>query len=545
MSESLPSYRDYEPDPAESTETPWRRLHSRVIWVDVAQTLLSLTPAVLALLVFGTEPSAGTLWPVVAIGVFGTLGAVTDGVRWFFTRYRVTGSYVERRTGVFVRQYRSVRRDRIRSVDATAKLRHRLAGLRVINIGAGQQSSAGESALVLDAILKADAEELRQDLLWARPNGTRGRDGTGQAEAVPAGVLAEARTEPAVDVATDDVDERVFARLRPSWVVYNMFNVWAYIMAIGLLWGGFWLASTFGIDVEGFIDGLADWDELGWGWSIAIGLAVTGAIGVIGLAVNFFTENWNFQLARVAGEHGTQLRTRKGLFTTREVNRDDNRMRGLQISEPLLWRWMGMADTNVVTTGLSLWSSSQPATILPRGPIAVARSVAADVLDVRPSPLDAPLERHPRAALHRRMWWATAITAIAVGVLAWLAATGVVPGWTVWLGATSWPLTLLGALVAYRALGHAVVGSYVVVRSGLMSRSTVALQRKAVSTIALRESVLQRRLGLKTVSAMTAAGWGAYEASDMEGDAAVEFAAAAAPGLLEPFLLREPVHTVR
>lgn len=502
-----------------SEQPPWQRLHSRMIWVDAVQSLLSLTPTALAIWVFGVEPSSGTLWPVIGVAVFGTLGAITDVLRWVFTRYRVSDDYVERRTGVFVRRYRSVRRDRIRSVDATAKLRHRLAGLRVLTIGAGQQTNAGESAFVLDAVLKADAEQLRHELLGSRTAPSRA-------------------PEEMADAPDDGSEDRVFARLHPWWVVYNMFNVWAYLMAIGLLWGGYWLASSFGLDVRGFVDGLADWESLGLGWTITIAVVVTGVVGVVGLALTFFTENWNFELARVPGERGTQLRTRKGLFTTREVNRDDARLRGVQIAEPLLWRWMGMADTNVVTTGLNLWSTAQPSTILPRGPVDVARRVAVDVLEEDPSPLTVGLARHPRAALQRRLWWATLLSGSVVAVLAWLVATDVVPGATVWVGVALWPLTLLAAVIAYRALGHAVVGAYVVTRSGLMSRSTVALRRSAVSTIAVRESLLQRRLGLRTVSAMTAAGWGAYEAPDVAADDAVAFAADAAPGLLDPFLHR-------
>ncbi|PSK99201.1 putative membrane protein [Haloactinopolyspora alba] len=523
---------------ADAGAAVWQRLDVRLIWVDVAQSLLSLVPAAVALVVFRVEPSWGTLGPVAVIGVVGTVGAVADMLRWTFTRYRVTPDRVERRTGVVVRRHRSVRRDRIRSVDATAKLRHRVAGLRIVNIGAGQQSSAGESAFVLDAVRRPEAERLRGALLRTR---------LGDAPAAPSGATGEsvAATETSTAVRPDGaggVPVEVFARLKPSWVVYNVFNAWAYLMALGLTWGGYWTASMFGLDAAGFVGGLADWDAIGVAWTVVIAVLVVGAVGVVGLAANFFVENWNFELARVPGDDGTLLRTRKGLFTTREVNRDDNRMRGLQISEPVLWRWMGMADTNVVTTGLNLWSLYEPTAILPRGPITVARRVAGRVLGVDPSPLEAPLTRHPRAALRRRLWWATSTAAAVTGVLAWLWLTGVVPAWTLWAGAGLWPLGLLGALVAYRALGHTVAGSYLVVRSGLMSRSTVALRRSAVSTIAIRESWLQRRLGLKTVTAMTSAGWGAYRAGDVAAEDAVAFAADAAPGLLEPFLDRpDPV----
>jgi putative membrane protein len=38
---------------------------------------------------------------------------------------------------------------------------------------------------------------------------------------------------------------------------------------------------------------------------------------------------------------------------------------------------------------------------------------------------------------------------------------------------------------------------------------------------------------------MTSAGWGVYEAIDLDVDEAITFADEAAPGLLEPFLIRE------
>ncbi|WP_265521681.1 PH domain-containing protein [Oerskovia flava] len=513
-------------------DTPWERLHHRMIWVDVAQTVLSLAPSVVAVLVFGAEASWSALWPLLLVGGFGVLGAVGNATRWVFTRYRITPDYVERRTGIFVRRYRSVRRDRIRSVDVTARLRHRVAGLRVVLVGAGQQLSAGESALELDAVLRADAEALRRELL----GGHR----------VPAAVAAGEEVEPATGTGTgseistasvDDEEGEVFARFRPWWVVYNMVSIWAYVMAAGLLWGAFWLTSTFGLDPAGWIEGLLDWEALGWPGTIAVALLATGALGAVGMAVNFFTTHWGFVLARVPGEKSTQLRTRQGLLTTREVNRDDRRLRGVTVSEPVLWRWMRMADTNVITTGLSVWSASQPTTILPRGPRSVALPVSAAVLDADPDPFGEPLRRHPAGALRRRLWWATATSAAVTAALWWCATNGVAPHSAAWWGGGLWLLALLGALVAYRALGHTISGDHLVVRSGLTSRATTALRRDAVSTIALRQSILQRRLGLKTVSAMTAAGWGTYEAPDIEADEALAFAVAAAPGLLEPFLV--------
>lgn len=505
---------------ASTTEVPWQRLSIRVVWVDVAVSILSLLPGAVAVWFFGVELSSGVLWPLAIVAVLGVTGAIGDIVRWAFTTYRVTATDIERRTGLFVRKHRTLHRDRVRSVDTAAKLRHRLAGLRVVTVGAGQQTGAGESALVLDALARADAVALRERLLDAAPT-------------VPASAASSVLTGDDAEGATD-----VLATFRPWWVVYNMFSIWAYLMAAGLLWGAFWVLSTFGIDIFGFVARLIDWEAVGWVGIVLIALAVAGVIGALGLGVNFLLGYWHFELARVRTSDRSYLRTRRGLLSTREVNRDESRMRGMSIGEPLLWRWMGMADTNVITTGLSVWDPQEPTAILPRGPISVAKKVAGDVFGDA-DPMGAPLTPHPIAALRRRLWWATAVSAVAPLALMPPALAGIVPAWLPWATLGLWPIALAAAVVAYRALGHAIAGDHLVVRSGLFSRTTSALRRDAVSTIAIRQSVLQRRLGLSTVSAMTAAGWSAYEAPDLPARAARAFAVDAAPGVLEEFIERD------
>lgn len=505
---------------------PWQRLSGRIIWVDLVQIVVTQLPLLIAIWLMNSSPEAGQLWPLIGLAAFGLIGAVFDAIRWLVTRYRVTPSYVELKTGLLFRRHRSIQRDRIRSIDTEAKLRHRLAGLRVVAIGAGQQASTDEAALDLDALVAADAHALRQRLLT-----TEIRDANVETE-----VREDAEVLPESDETDRDAPLHVFARFRAGWVVYNVFNIWAYVVALGLVAGTWWLLSALNIDVSGWIVGALDWQSIGWVGSTAIALVVVGLIGVLGMAVSYFTEYWNFELSRVRGPESTELRTSQGLFTTREVNRDESRIRGFQISQPLFWRWMGVTDTNVITTGLSLWSMSQPAAILPRVPLTHAHRVTADIMAPEASPFEVPLTKHPRAALRRRLWWATVITLIVGGGILLLVTDDVVAVEVLWGVAAFWLLALAGAFIAYRSLGHAITGPYLVVRSGLWNRSTVALQREATSTIVIRESLFQRRLGLKTVSAMTAAGYGGYDAPDLHSDDGLAFAINAAPGLLDEFL---------
>ncbi|MCE7081036.1 PH domain-containing protein [Streptomyces sp. ST2-7A] len=495
---------------------PWQRLNPRMILADALRVLFSLAPGIVALLIVRVEPTPGVLWPLGFIAVWGAIGAAADVLRWITTRYRVTDTYVERRTGLFVRTYRSIRRDRIRSVDADARLLRRLAGLRRVRIGAGQSSMAMESALVLDAVSREDALRLRGRLLEHR-SVDLAAGGTGEG-----------------DGTRDTAAGEVYAELRPWWVLYNMANVWAFFMAAGLLWGTYWMLTIFGLDPAGWI---ASWIErAGFGTAATVVLALVAVwlLGVAGLAVNFFNEYAGFRLERVPGENGTVLRTTHGLLRTREVNRDDHRLRGITLSEPLPWRWMHSTEVHVITTGLSMWSAA--ATILPRVPKPTASRVADAVLATPEDPLRAPLTRHPRAALRRRLGWALGITAILTGAAAWLI---VGTGWSaaVWwvTGAVVLPIATGLAVAGHLALGHAVTSSHLVSRYGATNRHTSALRIGAVSGVRIRQSLLQRRLGLATVEFTTAAGWGRYPVVDMAAERAADLAALALPEQVERF----------
>ncbi|MFD9644381.1 PH domain-containing protein, partial [Streptomyces sp. NPDC059082] len=172
-----------------------------------------------------------------------------------------------------------------------------------------------------------------------------------------------------------------------------------------------------------------------------------------------------------------------------------------------------------------------------------AEGDAAPALGEPVPPTAAPLAAHPRAARTRRLRWAlwsvlgpAALLAVLGGlltpVLVYVAA-----GWVLVLT----PVVVLFALDAYRGLGHGVSGAYLLTRSGTVRRTTVALQRSGVIGWTVKRSYFQRRAGVLTVTATTAAGEGAYDVLDAGESQGLLFAAEAVPGLLTPFL--EPVHT--
>jgi putative membrane protein len=155
----------------------------------------------------------------------------------------------------------------------------------------------------------------------------------------------------------------------------------------------------------------------------------------------------------------------------------------------------------------------------------------------------AGLVRHPPAAQRRRVVRAVVVVVVlaaVAGVVSWW-----VPWPQPWMRAWVWavpavaaPVAWWGAVTGARSLGHALAGRHLVTRHGAVVRRTVALERAGISGWTITESFFQRRAGLVTVSATTAAGDGHYEVLDVGRGDGLELAARAAPDLLEPFLVR-------
>ncbi|MFD7915400.1 PH domain-containing protein [Streptomyces sp. NPDC059752] len=496
------------PGGPDGTEVPWERLHPRLIWVNAIRFGLSLVPSLLSIFVFRTEDDLLANWPALIATAIGVITSVGDILRWLRTRYRISDDLVEIRTGRLVRVYRNIPRDRIRTVDLKTRLRHRLAGLRIVHISAGR----ARPEVKLDAVSKPMALVLQRELMHANDE--------------------------------DGLRETPIAGFRWSWLLYNTVNVSSPFVGTLLLWSLHSMLLVVGLDLVGacrdVIDRVApDGGPVAW---LCWGLLVV-VLGLCGLACGFVTQNWGLRLLRVHTGDGSSLLTRRGLLSTREVHRDDSRIRGIQINEPLLTRWMGLTETSLVSTGLATISfTGDPAAgILPRAPLKEVRRVVAQVLPGPVRPLEVPLRRHPPAALVHRLVWALVAPAAACGLLGWLGATGAVPPWAWTVPLWMLPVTVGLAVLAHRALGHTLAGPYLVMRHGLMPRRTVALRTEAVIGLKLRQTLLQRALGLVTVGVPTAAGERFYHAPDMSVDQFIEFADEIVPELTGDFLDRRPM----
>ncbi len=440
-------------------------------------------------------------------------GGVSGEWMWRVTRYRVDAERFHVHTGVVVRKRLALRRERIRSVDLTADPVLRVLGTATVRVGTGEQAGT-EGTVTLWPLRRASADALRATLL---------------AHAAPG----------ASDSADEDTNDGALARFDPAWIRFAPLSFLTPALGAAAAGGLIQVAEWFGMQ-ERLFGTVGSWFGLGpfliVAAVLAVALFVVGGVATVALWVEAW---WNHTLERQAD--GT-LQVRRGLLTTRSISLEESRLRGVEVVEPLAARLAGGARVDAVATGLATGEEdkSDSQILLPVAPKELADRVAADVLREPASPpTAAPLTGHPVAARGRRLRWALSAVVVteAVLVVLGLLLTPVLLH-VAWISALVLvPVAVLLALDAYRALGHTLTDGYLVARSGSVRRATVALQRRGIVGWTVRQSVFQRRAGLVTVLATTAAGSGAYAVRDAGETDGLTLADAAVPGLLRPFLV--------
>jgi putative membrane protein len=515
----------------------WRRLNARMLLIHPIQEIPRAAPALIGLIAAGGSGGRRELWAAAGLAITIGLGML----RWFTTRYRITDDRVEVQRGLFSRRLLAVSRDRLRTVDASAHVLHRALGLTRVTIGTGRSDREGGGSVRLDGLTASEATELRELLLHrggaagaeataVGPDGLfeAGSDALGPG-ASAAGATAQARRAPA--------PETELVRLDSTWIRFAPFTL-SGAVAVGAV-AGFLANATDEADLHpsdfGPLRDLVDWLD-GAPLTAAIAALAIAAIVAVAVAstVGYVLAFWDFRLTR--NPRGT-LHVTRGLLTTRATTIEERRLHGVEISEPLLLRAVRGARCLAIATGLrvGLGAERGGSLLLPPAPRSEALRVGAAIVSTE-EPFTCPLSQHGPRARTRRYTRALAGWALALCILAVLTALTSWPDWP-WLAA----LALLPAVLAlaadrYRSLGHAIAGTKLVTRAGSLVRRRHVLAADGIIGWNVERTLFQRRAGLATLTATTAAGRQRYDVQDVELGEALAVADALLPGLLDPFL---------
>jgi putative membrane protein len=401
--------------PSTAIETDWRRLSPRMLAVHPFQEVVRAAPALVGLLFAGSQSGGkGHWWSLAAVAVTVALGML----RWFTTTYRITSQHVQVRKGLLNKKVVTVPRDRVRTVDVTSHILHRVLGLARVEVGTGMSDRKRGGELRLDALSAAEAARLRVELLHrqsavipgpvASPGtqspGTQspttqspGTQSPATAALTPASPAAEwlessaaspvtgvvaspAAQAPAAQALSPGLPspmaaavpvpapggqvrnsdrETELATLRPGWIKYAPFTL-SGLVTVGVIAGFLSRVSS---------EGNVDLSQIGpireggrWFRTLSLPLEISAVVLALVVFVcvastmGYILAFWNFRLTR---HNGGTLHITRGLLTTRATTIEERRLRGLEVSEPLLLRAVRGARLIAVTTGLRVGRGAQ------------------------------------------------------------------------------------------------------------------------------------------------------------------------------------------
>lgn len=264
----------------------------------------------------GGEPEFthwGLRWILLgAVGII-VIAAVAGLMTWYFTRYVIDDEELRIETGAVFKNSKRVPFERIQSVDVIQQLAARIFGLAELRIEVG----SGDSTIKLRYLTRGQASSLR-DYLLSRAHGDQVRiadQGSG-----PAGVFTDlgAADQPLVVVP-------------PQRLILGFLLSSEFLFTAGILVVVFVVTTAF--DVVTF----------------ALAGLIPLAIGIVSMIGNRVIQMFNFTLAQSA----RGVRVTRGLTNLTSQSVPVNRIQGVRVLQPVLWRRLGWYRIDVNVLGYS------------------------------------------------------------------------------------------------------------------------------------------------------------------------------------------------
>ena len=324
---------------------------------------------------------------------------------WWFTRYKITEEHVMVKSGIFVRQHRQARIDRVQAVDLRQPLLARFTGLAELKF---EVAEGDGTAATLAFLKKTQAEGLRAEIMdlasgrtaWEAaqadsedpgnlqaapaPEGLSGADGPYESPTAPAhGDPAQSSEDAAPDSPPlAQEPEREVARVPTGRLIGSVLTGWGtIILGIMLLFmvGGGVVGLTIALSTgESTWDSLMDevsTDLLPFLATSGLGLSIFLPVVVVTATVYFQQINAGYGFTAIMTQAG--LRMRYGLLERTTQTVPPGRIHALEVHQPLLWRPFGWYKVLVIVAGYG--AAEARSTLLPVGKEQEVMAVTAEM----------------------------------------------------------------------------------------------------------------------------------------------------------------------
>lgn len=462
------------PPPDRRAEGEVRRLHP-MSWLFVLLQQLKQFVVPLLVLVFLGRGDRNQLWSLIAVGGF----VVVALWRYLTFRYRITADSVVIDSGLLQRSRRQVPFSRIHNVAIHQSLLHRLFGVAEVRL----ESAGGDKPEAQMRVLQLSDAIALEALVRRR----------GAAAAAPAAVATAAPAGHSEALA----EGRVLFALPPAEVLrLGLVSNRGMIVVGGAAVGLSQLNPRLPDDVsDRWSQGLQAYfgsHHFSYGeYALAIlaallGFAVLLRVFSVALAL---LQYWGFRLE----EHGRRLTVERGLLTRLRTSAPRRRIQSWTLRESVLHRWFGRRTLEIDSAVAA--DSNQRRGLRELAPIATPAACDALVRHLLPGAAWPPVNWQP---LHPRAWWrlslpGTVVALVLAAALCWRAGP-----WG--LAALLWlPWVVFVARQHAQRAGYAIDDRLVGARTGWWSRRWRFAELDKLQALELRQSPLDRPLGMATL----------------------------------------------
>ncbi len=338
------------------------------------------------------------------------IGMGVGFLTWMFTRYVIDGTELRINSGIITKSSRRIPYERIQSVDIAEPLVARILGLAELRI---EMAGGKNSRTSLRFLKVADAGSLRRVL------------------------LDRAHGQTAAEEALDE-QRSIITVVPPMRIIIgtllSLDFLFAALGTVAVLIAALWFDNV--IAFIGGIIPLASW-----------------LVQIVGQRV---IQQWDFTLSR--GERG--LRIERGLLSRTSQTIPYDRVQGIAIKEPLVWRRLGWQRLEVDVAGYASQGGESEgnnanSTLLPISDAPLANAIIAELLPGADPAIGNRTYASPRS------WWF--------------------------------------APIGFRYRWVAANDSTFVASEGWIQRTTSIIPHHKTQSVELSQGPLQRRLGLATV----------------------------------------------
>ncbi|MGJ9372466.1 PH domain-containing protein [Nesterenkonia sp. CF4.4] len=272
---------------------------------------------------------------------------------WWFTRYKITAEHVMVKSGIFVRQHRQARIDRVQAVDLRQPLLARLTGLAELKF---EVAEGDGTAATLAFLKKPEAEALRSEIMdrasgrdevpvaadgaaaapgYRAPEHLHGAAHPGDTDPAhpydpysaqdPSGA-AHPGTAPRPAMAAD----RLIAKVPTGRLIGSVLSGWGTVFVLGIL-----IVAVVAVGIGLALGSDADSVSI---WAVLTGVALPTFIPMGIAAVTIYYQQFSSGFGFTSTATSSGLRVRYGLLETTNQTIPPGRVQALQIQQPVLWR---------------------------------------------------------------------------------------------------------------------------------------------------------------------------------------------------------------